>query len=134
MRPHPRYAETDPTAPRAWATCDKCGLIWNHYKLGWQYDWRGQQIQNTWILTCPNCLDEPQRQLGTIVLPPDPLPVMEARVEPYFVDEWCGIMFELDTPQFITPNGFGGQVNTDEIHTEDGNTIVLEFNQYNDIP
>lgn len=87
MRPHPRNAETDPSAPRAWATCDRCGRIYNHFKLHWQFEWRGTQLQNLRILVCDICLDEPQRQLGTVMLPPDPLPIMNARPENYAIDE-----------------------------------------------
>lgn len=87
MRQHPRRAETDATNPRAWARCDRCGFILNLYKLSWQFDWAGTQLINKRILVCETCLDEPQRQLGTIILPPDPMPVMNARPEQYAIDE-----------------------------------------------
>jgi hypothetical protein len=32
-------------------------------------------------------LDEPQRQLGVLILPPDPEPIMNARPEPYAMEE-----------------------------------------------
>lgn len=53
----------------------------------WQYDWAGSQLINKRILVYPDMLDEPQRQLGTIVLPPDPMPIMNARPENYLIDE-----------------------------------------------
>src|SRR5690242_9173994 len=87
MRPHPKRAETDAGNPRAWATCDRCGFITNHYKLQWQYEWTGTQLNNLHILVCEDCLDTPQRQLGTIILPPDPPPIMNARPENYTIDE-----------------------------------------------
>ncbi len=87
MRPHPRRADTDATNPRAWATCDRCGFITNAYKLHWQFEWKGTRTENIRILVCETCLDVPQRQLGTIILPPDPLPVMNARPEQYDIDE-----------------------------------------------
>ena len=87
MRPHPRRAETDVSSPRAWATCDRCGFITNHYKLSWQHEWAGTDLVNRRILVCEICLDAPQRQLGTIILPPDPTPVMNARPEQYDIDE-----------------------------------------------
>lgn len=87
MRPHPRYAETSATAPRGWATCERCGFVWNLYKFNWQYEWRGTALENTRHLVCPHCLDNPQRQLGTIMLPPDPLPLLNARPEQYYIDE-----------------------------------------------
>jgi len=42
---------------------------------------------NTRILVCEYCEDLPQRQLGTIFIPPDPPPLLNARVEPYGMDE-----------------------------------------------
>jgi hypothetical protein len=39
------------------------------------------------MLVCEYCLDVPNRQLGTIILPPDPLPILNARPEQYDIDE-----------------------------------------------
>ena len=86
-RKSPRYAQTDPQNPRGWATCVRCGFIWNHFRLRWQYDWRGLNLVNRWLLVCPHCLDTPQRQLGAIVIPPDPRPIYNARPEAYQIDE-----------------------------------------------
>ena len=86
-RPHPRGASVDRSAPRAFATCDRCGFIYNHYKLSWQYEWRGPQLQNLRFLVCDRCLDVPQENLRTIVIPPDPPPIYNARPEPYGIDE-----------------------------------------------
>ena len=85
MRRHPRRAIVDPTAPRAWATDDRTGFIGNHKDLKWQHDWRGNQLVNLRILTYEP--DNPQRQLGTIIIPPDPPPIYNARPEGYPVDE-----------------------------------------------
>lgn len=87
MRPHPRYAETDPNNPSGWGTCERCGFVWNLRSLAFQWDWRGIKLDNTRHLVCPNCLDDPQRQLGAIILPPDPPPLINARPEQYAMDE-----------------------------------------------
>lgn len=87
MRPHPRYAETDPSFPSGWGTCERCGFVWNLRRLDWQFEFRGTRLDNTRHLVCPHCLDEPQRQLGTIFIPPDPLPLLNARPENYTIDE-----------------------------------------------
>lgn len=87
MRPHPRRARTNPQSPRAWATDDRSGFVGNHENLCWQFDWRGTQLVNTRVLVYQDQLDIPQRQLGTIVLPPDPTPVRNARPEQYAIDE-----------------------------------------------
>ncbi len=87
MRPHPRRAATDATSPRAWATSDRNGMISNHENMKWQFEWRGTGLSNTRILVSEDELDVPQRQLGAIILPVDPPPVMNARPEPYAIDE-----------------------------------------------
>lgn len=87
MRPHPRRARTDSTSPRAWATDDRSGFVGNHEDLRWQFDYAGTGLVNKHILVYPDQLDVPQRQLGTIVLPPDPPAILNARPEGYFIDE-----------------------------------------------
>src|SRR5512143_2496056 len=87
MRPHGR-AYVDVNSPRAWAVCDRCGLLYNHYKLRWQHDWRGPRLQNLRFLVCPTCYDTYQQNgQRTIILPPDPLPIMNPRVEYYVQDD-----------------------------------------------
>ena len=87
MRPHPRRARTNATSPRAWGTSDRNGMINNQENLCWQYQWAGTQLINTRVLVSPDELDVPQRQLGTIILPPDPVSILNARPEQYYVDE-----------------------------------------------
>lgn len=67
--------------PRALAICDRCGFRYNHDDLTWQYQWRGTKLQNIQLLVCGDCLDLPQEQLRVIILPPDPIPVANARPE-----------------------------------------------------
>lgn len=80
-------ARTSPTSPQAFAVCDRCGLWWNWINLQWQYDWRGASLQNLRILVCRPCLDTPQEQLRAIVVPADPLPIIQARVEAFAAAE-----------------------------------------------
>ncbi len=87
MRPHPRRARTDARSPRAWGTSDRNGMIGNQENLVWQYEWGGTQLYNKKILVHPDEYDTPQRQLGTIILPPDPVSILNARPEPYYVEE-----------------------------------------------
>jgi hypothetical protein len=94
MRPHPRRARTNATAPEAWATSDRNGMINNQRDLLWQYDWAGTQLINKRILVSRDEYDEPQRQLGTIILPPDPVSIPNARPEPYAIDEYWMFEFE----------------------------------------
>jgi len=55
--------------------------------LCWQYEWRGTRLENTRVLVLPEYLDEPQRQLGSVILPPDPMGILNARPEAYYTDE-----------------------------------------------
>lgn len=81
------HARTSLTQPRAFAVCDRCARWWNHYRLRWQFDWRGQALQNTRLLVCPECYDRPQQQLRATILPADPLPIRNPRPEPFSIDE-----------------------------------------------
>lgn len=78
-------ARTSTTNPEAFGVCDRCGGWRNLNRLSFQYQWAGPQLQNTRLLVCRRCLDTPNEQLRTIVLPPDPLPVLNARPENWAV-------------------------------------------------
>ena len=77
------HARASITAPRAWGVCDRCGFRWNRDDLSWQFDWRSNRLMNLRILVCPHCLDTPQDQYRPIVVPPDPVPIMNPRPELY---------------------------------------------------
>lgn len=80
-------AHTSPSNPRAYAVCDRCGLWTNLVSLQWQYQYAGTQLQNLRLLVCARCLDDPQPQLKARIIPADPVPVMNARPENFYVDE-----------------------------------------------
>ena len=83
MRPHGN-AQVSARAPRATAICDRCGFMFNHDELQWQWDWlQGPRLFNLRILVCRTCLDVPQENGRTIVLPPDPVPIANPRPENY---------------------------------------------------
>lgn len=81
-RPH-GHASVNPTAPSAWGRCDRCGFIYNHKSLQFQFDYRGPRLTNLRILVCQTCYDKPQPQLKPIMVTQDPLPVINARPEDY---------------------------------------------------
>ena len=83
-RPHARV-RVSARDPRAAGVCDRCGIPTNHHKLTWQYDWSGLRLQNLRILVCSRCYDQPQRQKGAKPVTADPLPIMNARPEPFTV-------------------------------------------------
>ena len=89
-------AHTNPSNPQAFGVCDRCGIWTNFVNLQWQYDWRGAALQNIYIKVCPECLDVPQEQLRAIVVPADPTPILQARVEPFVADEQT--VMGLDAP------------------------------------
>lgn len=80
--PHGR-AKVDANSPRAFGICDRCGLLYNHSDLHWQYDFRGRSLANLRILVCETCEDTPQPQLKPRIIPPDPVPIQNARPERY---------------------------------------------------
>lgn len=128
MRPRPHRAEVDPSSPRSWATCDRCGLILNHFKLRWQFDWRGPKLQNLRILVCETCLDQPQRQLGSpAVLGPDPVPIMNARPEQYNIDEYpTSTRYTMDGRVRIV-FGHGAAAITERIVSVPGNFTAADW-------
>lgn len=76
-------AKVSSSNPRAFGICDRCGFLYNHDNLQWQFDWAGASLINKRILVCNTCLDVPQEQLRAIVLPADPVPIMNPRVQNY---------------------------------------------------
>lgn len=86
MRPHGR-ASVSSSNPRAFAICDRCGFLYNHIRLQWQYDYAGAGLINKRILVCNDCNDVPQAQLRAIILPADPVPIQNPRVQDYVAAE-----------------------------------------------
>lgn len=80
-------AKTSSSNPMAHAICDRCGFRYNRVDLNWQYDWRGATRQNIRILVCNTCMDDAQEQLRAIVVPADPVPIDQPRVEGFISDE-----------------------------------------------
>lgn len=70
------HARTSIRDSRAFGVCFRCGQWWNRDQLRDQWDWRGAQLQNLYILVCPRCYDQPQEQLRAISLPGDPVPII----------------------------------------------------------
>lgn len=76
-------ARVSARSPSSLAICDRCGFTYNRPDLAYQMQWQGMQLQNLNLLVCKVCLDVPQVQLKTIILPPDPVPVDDPRPERY---------------------------------------------------
>jgi len=80
-------ARTSATNPQAHAICDRCGFRYNHVNLKWQYDWAGASLINKRMLVCNTCYDVPQEQLRAIVVPADPMPIINPRVQDFVTAE-----------------------------------------------
>lgn len=76
-------ARTSASNPQAHAICDRCGFRYNHINLRWQFDWRGASLQNLRLLVCNTCYDAPQEQLRAIVVPADPVPIVQPRIQDF---------------------------------------------------
>jgi hypothetical protein len=76
-------AKTSARDPQGFAVCQRCGIWYNRVDLNFQFDWRGSQIQNLYILVCRKCMDIPQEQLRAITLPADPVPLFYPSVEDF---------------------------------------------------
>ena len=101
--------------PSALGICDRCQGTYNLIDLRWQWFWAGMNLQNSQLLVCNGCYDEPNQQLRTIIIPPDPLPVFNPRPERY----------STIVPSFIATESsiFAG----DDITTESGQTLIHEI-------
>lgn len=125
MRPHGRYS-VDSQSPRAKAVCDRCGFEYQLSDLRWQFEWSGPKLQNLRIFVCEGCLDKPQINIKTFVIPPDPVPVQNPRPENYVYDNNPLSGIGADANPFLPQYGnrigsmtAGGGINA----AFDGNTI-----------
>jgi len=98
-------ASVSTTNPRAFGICDRCGFLYNHHELQWQFDYRGAALMNIRILVCESCLDVPQNQLRNIIIPADPTPIMNARVQDYVTAETNN---RYTSSQFLTVTSASG--------------------------
>lgn len=108
-------ARVSSSSPSAHAICDRCSFRFNRADLSWQFQWAGVKLQNLRLLVCRTCLDKPQVQLKTIIIPPDPLPVYNPRPEAYFET----------VPNFMATESptFSGS----DITTEGGDDLIWEI-------
>ena len=103
-RPHPKGTTVDPENPRCWGTDDRTGFVTNLGDLSWQMEWGGNTLYNKKLLVRSRSLDTPSPFLRSILLPPDPPPIMNARPEPYAIDE-AGVLFSADNSLVMTASG-----------------------------
>jgi hypothetical protein len=119
-RPHGR-ARVNADSPAAFGRCDRCGFIYNHAALRFQFDYRGPQLANLRFLVCAPCYDKPQPQLKPIILTEDPLPIVNARPEDYNYANNANLFAPLGTTTSAS-TGLPIYAGTD-LTTEDGVNI-----------
>ena len=121
-RPH-GHAFVNANAPSAWGRCDRCGFIYNHKALRFQFDFRGPQLQNLRFLVCEKCTDKPQPQLKPILTTQDPVPVLNARPDSYDLYNSSN----LSQSGYTTNTATGISVPTDvDLTTEDGQNLTIQ--------
>lgn len=76
-------ARVSSRSPRAAGQCDRCGFLYSHSDLRWQFDYAGAGLINKRMLVCRRCEDMPQNQLRSFVIPADPMPIQNPRVPNY---------------------------------------------------
>jgi hypothetical protein len=118
------HVRVDAGNPQAAGQCDLCGRWYNHVDLRWNMEWSGTQLRNTYSLRCRECVDRPQEQLRTIILPPDPPPILNARVPNFAYEEQTVMILEYNAPQ-NPPWGAGPQT---IVCLQDGETpCILQY-------
>lgn len=131
------HAYVSATHPRPLGTCDRCGMVYNRDHLAWQHDWRGPRIQNLRILVCPTCTDLPQQNgQRVIILPPDPVPIMNPRPDPHM---FMGQSSSPDASQSGSPNTLATEgsdilvteTSSQPITTEQQTTLTPTSSGYN---
>lgn len=117
-------ARTSPSSPSAHAICDRCGFRYNFSDLHWQFDWRGASLMNIRILVCDRCNDLPAEQLRSIVVPADPTPIINARVEYFLADEtdYQAVSY----PTVLDPTTGIPIPSTDVLVTEAGDNLTTQ--------
>lgn len=99
--------------------------MFTHRTLRWQWDFAGTRLQNLRILVCDTgCEDVPQDQLRAKVISPDPLPIFNARPEPFTV---TGFSYDESNIVVMPPPSIALGANQDgpQMLMPDGLTVML---------
>jgi hypothetical protein len=66
--PHDGRTPVKPNAPEEIGLCDRCYFRYPLSALTWQFEYRGNSLQNIWLRVCPRDLDIPQEQLRPVII------------------------------------------------------------------
>lgn len=70
------------TNPVGMFECDRCRIWFNRTDARKQFQWGGSSLVDTGYLVCKGCLDVPQQQYRSLILPGDPVPFPNPRPSP----------------------------------------------------
>ena|ERR1700720_3521111 len=110
-RPQSKYVRVNAQNPEGAGQCSRCGRWFQLRNLTWQMEWSGTHLYNTQKLVCVEggCLDVPQEQWRTILLQPDPPPLINARVPDFAFEERTVMIAQFGGPS-EPPWGAGPQL------------------------
>jgi hypothetical protein len=117
-------ARTSSKNPQAFAICDRCGFTYNHVDLKWQFDYAGAGLINKRILVCNPCYDTPQEQLRAIIVPSDPIPIQNPRVQDWANSETDDVT--TNAPTVYDPITGIPVPSTTNIVTQDGQNVTMQ--------
>lgn len=81
MRPKGKHVRINSDTPQALGMCDYSQMVFNRKDLVRQMEWRGNALVWTGFYVGRPYVDEPNQQLRPPILPPDPVPVQEPRLQ-----------------------------------------------------
>ena len=88
--PKGKLVSIDRNAPEALGICDYTKFVHMHKDLVKQMEWRGNALVWTGFYVGKSYADVPNAQLKTPILPPDPVPVRNPRLQQPTVITWSG--------------------------------------------
>jgi len=91
-RPKGRYVSINPLHPQAVAMCDYSQMIFMRKDLVKQMEYRGNALVWTGFYVGKPFADEPNPQLIPPILPPDPIPVTEPRLQQGTIPQTNGVL------------------------------------------
>lgn len=118
-------ATCDPYNAKAHGSCDFCARQWDLDRLQYQYEFRGDVLFNTRFRVCPDCMDKPYEGNRPIKLPPDPVPVLDPRVEPFLQEENTAGTFFQPSPTPPPISLFYVSESGVPYYTEDGKNVYV---------
>jgi hypothetical protein len=123
------HVSVDPANPQAAAQCDLCGRWWNLRTLRMQKIWAGNMLYEFNSLRCVECYDIPNEQLRTIILPPDPPPMLNSRVPNFSLEEYTNMVIQFgggDNQPFPQNEAYGAGPAAGMV-LQDGAPMVLQL-------